>query len=46
MGRHIASHRRHVTRRDTAKASRHVTHPLRGVTCDVAWVCTSGAYYA
>ena len=35
MGRHIASRRRHVTRRDGAvEASRHVTPPFRGVTCD------------
>jgi hypothetical protein len=35
MERHIASHRRHVTDCDSGVgASRHVTHPIKGVTCD------------
>jgi hypothetical protein len=39
MGRHIASRRRHVTRSDSVEgASRHVTPPFRGVTCDAALV--------
>ena len=37
MARHIASHHRHVTQGDgTDGASRHVTPPFRGVTCDAA----------
>jgi hypothetical protein len=43
MGRHIASRRRHVTRGDGAgAASRHVTPPFRGVTCDAALANRAG----